>query len=139
MTQSLILNVPSPVKHPILTGLTKKVGPRKGRAGVGGPKSSSSPNRQNVRPEVPNAKLGDEVSYLASTTALLGSSQLSGVCPGDFCAYNASSGDLANATAGGGGTSTDKMSKFRQKLVLAEQNDSRTRYVDTLTDSIPLT
>ena len=106
--------------------MQKKVGPRKGRVGVGGPKSSSSPHRHNIRPEVPNAKLGDEVSYLANTTALLGSTQLSGVCPGDFCAYNASSGDLANATAGGG-TSNDKMSKFQQKLRLAEQNDSRTR------------
>lgn len=112
---------------PSLSGLQRKgLGPRKGRAGVGGPKSSSSLHRSNIRPEVPNAKLGEEVSYLANTTALLGSSQLSGVCPGDFCAYNASSGDFANAS-GGSGTSTDKMSKFRQKLVLAEQNDARTR------------
>jgi len=111
--------------------LQKKVGPRKGRAGVGGPKSSSSPHRHNnLRPEVPNAKLGDEVSYLANTTALLGSSQLTGICPGDFCAYNASSGELANAMVGGGSSSSsgnDKMSKFQQKLRLAEQNDSRTR------------
>ena len=96
---------PLPSNHPstllthVATMRLEKKHSRKGKRGIGGPKSPTT----RIRPEVSEATLGKEIPELYGVSPLLGSSQLHGVCPGDFCAFNVSS---LNPLAGSVGITT---------------------------------
>ena len=82
-----------------------------------------------VRPEVPGATIGggnfcDEVPDVPLVPAILGSSQLQGICPGDFCDYNVDG--LNPLTAAVSSTASAAMSNFRRRIAAMENRSTST-------------
>ena len=82
-----------------------------------------------VRPEVPGATLGggnfcDEVPDVPLVPVILGSSQMHGICPGDFCEYNVDG--LNPLTAAVSSSASAAMSNFRRRIAAMEDRSSST-------------
>lgn len=109
---------------------------RKGRSGngffnnVGGgvrENSSTSPTRLPLT-EIPEARLGPDVADVAENTEILGSTQLTSVCPGDFCNYtllDTADGD-SSLMPTSMSRSVDGLSGFRRKIMLSDPLLDRT-------------
>jgi hypothetical protein len=77
-----------------------------------------------TRVEVPDARLGNEVSGLANNPAILGSTQLSSVCKGDFCSYNLATLDNIDVRDGHV-NNYDKLSAFRRGLMSPDKETDK--------------